>query len=445
MAGFDSFKKVRTIEANFIDHGLSSLSAACKEKGYQVGLIDLRALKGWEHFRQKVQQDDADLYGITSWSLHYRDACECVRIIKESVPHKPVIWGGVHATLNTPQLLSNSSIDYIITGEGEITFLVLLESLSDGSKPPRCVAGERPDLDRIPWADRDLFDCSGELETPMVPDLPIPFVTTNVGRGCPFKCNFCQPAERTVFGNKVRIRSPRNVVDELLYLEERFHFNSFMAHDDLFFLSPRWMMEFCDVHESSGLQKPFICQVRADLMCKFEPVVRRMAEVGFAWAMIGFESGGQRILDLFEKGTTVEQNLKAAKICRKYGIKVWANYMFGAPSETKSEVMDTVRMIWEIEPDHHSPSFFTPTPGSGMADFCEDNDLTVVGDDSSSCRTPIERKIKGVDYDFLEKAIRMAQEGNPKTARGLVKRARRVINGFVKHTWGNIPLCPTSG
>lgn len=440
MTGFDSFKKVRTIEANFIDHGLSSLSAACKEKGYEVGLIDLRALKGWEHFRREVQQDNADIYGITAWSLHYRDACQCVRIIKELVPDKPVIWGGVHATLNTPQLLSNPNIDHIITGEGEITFLTLVESLGEGRKFPRCVAGERPDLDRIPWVDRDLFDCSGELETPMIPDLPTPFVTTNAGRGCPFKCNFCQPAERTVFGNKVRIRSPRNVVDELLYLMERFHFNSFMAHDDLFFLSPRWMREFCDVYEASGLHKPFICQVRADLICKFEPVVRRMAEVGFVWAMIGFESGNQRILDLFEKGTTVEQNLEAARICRKHGIKVWANYMFGAPSETKSEVMDTVRMIWEIEPDHHSPSFFTPTPGSGMADFCDYNDLSFVGGDSSCCRTPIEKKIKGVDYAFLEKAIQMAQEGNPRTRRGVLKRARQVIDGFVKHTWGNIPL-----
>ena len=414
--GFDSFRKHPTVEANFIDHGLASISASAKAHGYPVELIDLRALRDWQHFREVVRDTESPVWGLTAWSLHYPDAVRCIRIIKEERDEARVVLGGVHATLNTRQVAANALVDHIITKEAEISFVRLLRQLEAGESPPRIIQGEPPHLDAIPCIDRDLFDPQGELDTPMVAALPVPFVTTNAGRGCPFRCNFCQPAERIVFGNKVKMRSPQHVVDELRSLRERFRFNSWMAHDDLFFLSSKWMLEFCDRYEAAGLTQPFICQMRADLICKFEPVVRRMAEVGLAWAMIGFESGNQRILDMFEKGTSVAQNLRSAEICRTYGVKVWANIMFGAPTETRAEVLDTVRMVWKIDPDHFSPSFFTPTPGSGMFEVVARQDLAIVDDFKGSARTPNEAKIRGVDYAWLNRVVALAYDGGPPEA-----------------------------
>src|SRR5207237_124871 len=188
LPGFDSFKKRPSVDANFIDHGLASVGAAAKAAGHGVGLIDLRALSGWEHFRSLVRSSDTPVWGITSWSLHYPDAVRAMRVIKEERPEAVI-----------------------------------------------------------------------------------------AGRGCPFKCNFCQPAERMVFGNKAKIRSAQNVVDELLHLRDRYGFRSWMAHDDLFFLNPKWMLEFCDRYQAAGLDQPFICQMRADMICRFEPAVKRMA------------------------------------------------------------------------------------------------------------------------------------------------------------------------
>ncbi len=413
LPGFDSFNKKRTIDANFIDHGLASLSASAKAAGHTVDLIDLRTLRDWQHFRDEVRRRTTTVWGLTSWSLHYPDVVRAIRILKEEHEDAVVILGGVHATIQTRQVASNRLIDHIITQEGEISFVQLLDTLATGEKADRIIIGEGPVLDEIPWVDRDLFDMSGELATPMAPGLPTPFVTTNAGRGCPFKCNFCQPAERAVFGNRVKMRSQRNVVDELRYLKARFNFRSWMAHDDLFFINHRWSREFCVQYKAAGFTDPYICQMRADLMCRYPDVVKQMAECGLAWAMIGFESGSQRVLDLFEKQTTVEENLKAAEICKEYGVKIWANIMFGAPTETREEVMETVRMVWKIEPDHLSSSFFTPTPGSGMAAEVEKKGLTIVDSYSGSCRTPNEAKMKGVDYDWLTKAISLAYEGGP--------------------------------
>lgn len=411
LPGFDSFKKKPTIDANFIDHGLASLSASAKAHGHTVDLIDLRALRDWQHFREEVRRRHTRVWGLTSWSLHYPDVVRAIRILKEEQEEAIVILGGVHATVHTAQVASNRLIDYIITQEGEISFVTLLDQLAAGEQPERMIKGVGPALDDIPWADRDLFDMAGELATPMVPSLPTPFVTTNAGRGCPFKCNFCQPAERAVFGNRVKMRSQRNVIEELRYLKQRFKFRSWMAHDDLFFINHRWSREFCTQYKAAGFTEPYICQMRVDLICRYPDVIQQMAESGLAWAMIGFESGSQRILDMFEKETTVEENLKAAEICKEYGVKVWANIMFGAPTETRTEVTETVRMVWKIRPDHLSTSFFTPTPGSGMADEMEKKGLTMVDAYNGSCRTPNAAKVKDVDYEWLTRAIALAYQG----------------------------------
>lgn len=416
LPGFDSFRKKPTIEANFIDHGLASIGAAAKAKGHHVDLIDLRQLRNWDHFRAEVQRRPSRVWGMTSWSLHYPDAVRAIRIIKEEHEDAIVVLGGVHATIQTQQVAANQLIDHIITQEGELSFPRLLEQLAAGQPADRIIVGEGPVLDDIPWVDRDLFDMSGELVTPMVPGLPTPFVTTNAGRGCPFKCNFCQPAERAVFGNRVKMRSQQNVVGELRALKERFHFKSWMAHDDLFFINHRWTREFCTQYAAAGFTEPYICQMRADLICRYPDVVQQMAETGLAWAMIGFESGNQRILDLFEKETTVEENLRAAEICRTAGVKIWANIMFGAPTETRAEVLDTVRMVWRIKPDHLSTSFFTPTPGSNIAKEVEQKGLIMVDPFNGSCRTPNEAKLKDLDYDWLNKAIRMAHDGGTEAA-----------------------------
>ncbi len=89
--------------------------------------------------------------------------------------------------------------------------------------------------------------------------------------------------------------------------------------------------------------------------------------------------------------------------------------MFGAPDETRSETADTVRMVWKIKPDHLSTSFFTPTPGSGMAAELEQQGLIMVDPYNGSCRTPNEAKVKHVDYDWLNKAVTLAHQGGPES------------------------------
>ncbi|OGL39922.1 MAG: hypothetical protein A3C43_06315 [Candidatus Schekmanbacteria bacterium RIFCSPHIGHO2_02_FULL_38_11] len=399
--GFDSFGK--GMEESWISHGLCLISAYAKKHGFNPGLIDLRRLKGWEHFAEEIKRRSPDAVGITMMSVDYNPAMKCIKIIKEISPDTKVIVGGPHPSIMVDEVKTDRKIDYIITGEGEISFTKLLEEIGSGGSSQRIIEGEKPDLDSLPFADRELF---GDLEFPLpVEGFNPPFVTIIAGRGCIYNCSFCQPAERILFGKKVRRRNVDNVILELNELRKKYNFKSMMIHDDCLTEDRDWVKEFCEKYRENRFTQPFACQTRADIVCNNEDMVKLMADSGLSLYFIGFESGNQRILNFLRKGTKVEHNYRAADICRKYGIKIWANYMFGVPTETKEEVMDTVNMMKAIKPDHYSPAFFTPHHGSDLFAYCEENKLSLIKSHDSFRRNATESKIKGVDYEFLYWAV----------------------------------------
>jgi radical SAM superfamily enzyme YgiQ (UPF0313 family) len=422
IAGYGFESVGRGMEAGWISHGLAHLSAAAKAQGFDVDLIDLRALKGWEHFRAEIATRRPDVVGITMMSVDYNPTIQCLEIIKDTDPGIITVVGGPHPTLALDEMVENANIDYVVTHEGEITFPKLLRAIADRCPPPdKVLVGERPDLDELPFPDRDLFltewrkagYASDSPEDPFVPELPPPFITIIAGRGCKYNCSFCQPAERCLFGRAVRRRSPANIIAELELLRDKYHFNSLMFHDDTLTGDKDWVVEFCRLYQNHGFAQPFFCQSRADIIVRHEDMVRLMANVGCKGYFIGFESGSDRVLKFIRKGTTRQVNLQAARICRRYGIKIWANYMLGLPTETKEEVMETISMLKEIDPDYYSPAFYTPHPGSDLYDYCVEHDLSLITSHDQYRRNPTEVKIKGQDYTFLTWALQESQRRRP--------------------------------
>lgn len=390
-------------EGTFIHHGLCLLSACLKEKAHVVELIDLRRLLDWKHFGAVVNKSNLGVVGITMMSCDYVPAIKCAEIIKRHKPETKVVVGGPHPSIMPEELENDYCVDHILIGEGEISFVKLVEDLEQGKERERIIRGIRPDLDLIPFADRNLFDCA---EEPFVPFLPKPFVTTIAGRGCTYNCSYCQPAERLIFGKGVRRRSVKNVILELKILYNQFSFRSMMIHDDCLTEDIGWVMEFCELYKKAGFDQPFVCQSRPDILSKHEDMVKALKEAGLSLIIVGFESGSDRMLAFLRKGTTVEQNLKAAQICHKYGIKIWANYMLGLPTETKKEQLQTYDMLKKIKPYHCSPAYYTPHPGSDLFEYGLKHNLHLIKNHCSYRRNKYEPKIKGIDYVFLEHILR---------------------------------------
>jgi anaerobic magnesium-protoporphyrin IX monomethyl ester cyclase len=437
--GVDGFNSAgKGMAGGWIGHGLALLSACAKEAGYEVDLIDRRALRDWNHFREEVRRRSPDVAGFGMLSVDFNPAMRGIELVKEVNPDTIVVAGGPHATLAPDEVLSQPLVDHLVLGEGEITFVEMLRQFERGEKVERVVQGKRPVLDQLPYADRDIYldewrKAGYDYDSPEAPlsaeTLP-PFVTIIAGRGCRYNCSFCKPGEDILFGKGVRRRSVPHVIGELKHLRDRYHFQTLMIHDDCLTEDRDWVTQFCDRYEAEGFTQPFWCQARVDHVVRHEDMIQRMAQVGLAGLFLGFESGSDRVLKFIRKGTTVAKNLEAARICRKHGIRIWANYMLGLPTETEEEIRETIAMLKEIDPDYYSPAYYTPYPGNDLYDYCIEHDLSLVKDHDGYSRNPTELKTKGHDPAFLRWALEESQR------RRLRNRVRRRTN-YLLHRYAS--------
>ncbi|MBF0557409.1 MAG: radical SAM protein [Nitrospirae bacterium] len=409
MIGFNSLggNSHDTISINL---GMGYISRYLKNNSdHSADLIDLRDLTGWDHYESELRKREPDIVGVYCNTVNYANSLKSAQIAKGM--GKTVIMGGPHATLAPQSLIDTGFVDHVITGEGEISFLKAVNDIEAGTPLEKIVEGEKiEDLDDIPLPDRDLYNMDRILCGAGIFPYPSRYIGIVASRGCHYNCSFCQPLERKIFGRKIRTRSVKNIIEEVLHVIEKYKASFIMFECDTLTTQKEWALELCREMEKIG-----ICwgaQSRADTID--DELARAMRKAGCMVLFIGFESGSQRMLNLLRKGIKPEHSIKAGKICRDNKLLIFANYMLGMPTETKEDLDMTYDMIREIRPELHSPSYFAPIPGSDLYDYCAEKDLIKVASFEGFVRNPTIEKVKGVDYgtlnEYKEKMLRCKKE-----------------------------------
>lgn len=344
-------------------HGPGMLQAALALSGVEAKVIPLKRLKTWDDFYAVCS--DCDVFTLTIMSRMFPLSKQIARRLKEKFPERKILAGGIHCTVAPQEILACSDFDFVFQGEGEET---LPKFLTDGGlgRDERLIRCETvKDLNLLPYMDRSQYIIPLE-ENCWGPGMMASFLAS---RSCPYRCCFCFPAERNHFG-RYRRRSVEHFIKEIEHVVSTYRPDSIVFHDDTFVLgNEKWEMDFISRYRNIGL--PFWISSRADIVCKKPHIVEALKDVGCYMFSIGFESGSQRILDLMNKGTTVEQNLEAARILANLGLVIYCNIMIGNPTETRAEMIQTYEMVHKMQQmgTHVSVSvaFFSPYPGSQWA------------------------------------------------------------------------------
>ncbi len=363
--------------------GILYISSSLRKAGHKVSLIDLTFNKGLEQLKKAAM--NSDLIGISSTSLIFNNSKKALKAIKTINPNVPCFLGGSHGTLAPADVLT-SGFDYVIIGEGETTIVKLAEKIKkkastkdiDGlafKKNNKIIINPKKTfieyLNTLPFPSRDLWNYDKYFKTGTI---EIGIIAT---RGCPYNCLYCKPMVDKLFGNKIRKRSPKNVVEEIEQITKDYKYlfkrkvKLWFKDDTLTLCGIDWFKEFKRELKKRNIQISWGCHTRVDNVNY--GLLKIMRESGLDHISFGVESGSQKILNYYRKGTTPEQAIKAFKACKKLDIQTFAYFMIGAPIETRDDLEKTYQLIKKIKPDGLDVFTTVPYPGNNLYDLLKKN------------------------------------------------------------------------
>ena len=352
-------------------------------------LVDI--INGW----------NPDLIGMGGLiSANFMDVLRFSELAKKTSSATPLVMGGAHATMYPRDILENcKSIDYLILGEGEVSTVQFVNMLKNKERSFEEIEGFAyregdeiritrrrnfiKDLNTIPMPAYDLINLRDYQEDTSTWHNPknlqikteIPIISS---RSCPHDCNFCASSE--IMGRGWRPRSAKNVVDEIEYLYDQYGQNHFSFMDDNFTLSKSRLLEICNTINQRGLNIQFETHNGVSINTLDDEVIDAMASAGLTRIALPIESGSDYIRNkIMGKNLKREKIFSVLKSLRRYEDQIYARAFFiiGMPEDTKETLMDTYRMIEQLDVEKVHLTNIVPFPGTRVFQQAVEDDLLV--------------------------------------------------------------------
>lgn len=399
---------------NIMPIGHGYVASVAVMDGHRVSVLDLNAerkrplqaspeeISAWVEKRvvATLEQERPDVIGLGGIVTQYSRIRQIARLCKSVDPHVPVILGGGIASSLPVFMVQRLGVDAVVQEEGEVTFSELLHRLEMGATLEgvkgvayRCEngAGEwkyrdnglRPSvksrsagLDALPWPLRTSWPLDevykvnpvGHLnwKTKWIDGAPLEegqFSESMIAsRGCPYAAVACDYCYAAYLGTQYRLRSPKDIVDEMVFLKERYGLTYIHFLDDLMMTDFRWALEFCaelrQRRRETGFEILWGGTCRTNIVAddvirarkeKRPHMLEQAHEVGMRQAGYGVESASPTILKSIDKsGQTVEKMEIAIQETQRIMGYADCSFMIGSPSESRETMRETVEFCKKV-------------------------------------------------------------------------------------------------
>ncbi len=364
-----------------------TLGTILLEKGYKITIIDQRIDENWQKTLDLALKRNPLLIGISCLSgppIHF--GLQISAFVKER-SNIPVVWGGLHPTLEPSTTIEHSLVDMVVLGEAEISLLELVKAFEGNfplskvggliykkngqvlSNPP----GELIPLSEIPPLRFDLVDYTqykqhvyGFREKKTV-------VFIETSRGCSNRCYFCTRSKRQ---SRWRALDPEDTVSRFSYYKNNFNIETFILADENFFVNLKRVEKIVDLMEKENLGIFWDGACRPEYIAKRIDVnlLKRMEKIGFKSVTLGAESGSDRMLKFINKGCTSEDMILANQKLAQANIKPLYVSIVGFPTETVKDIKLTENLVQTLADNNPGATTaivkLIPTPGSVILDEC---------------------------------------------------------------------------
>jgi radical SAM superfamily enzyme YgiQ (UPF0313 family) len=301
--------------------------------------------------RSVIRDHKPAIVALSCFSYNRIACLSIARIAKIIDPSVKVILGGIHPTfLDEQMLLHYSFVDYIVRGEGEVTFHDLVQTLLQG-KDPEFVAGisfrrengvvrtkpriRAESLDSFPPVNFSTFTAQRrkkKFDNNSVNSFPV-----ETSRGCPFSCSFCNTVG--LWGRRVTSRSVDRVIEQIRLVPEQAG-STLLFHDMNFTLNKEYLEVLYAALRRQRINIPWYCVTRIDLVD--EQLLRMMKKAGCAGIFFGVESLSRKILKSIDKKYTPELAIRNINLAANMGLYAQFGFIIGFPGETEETLQELV-------------------------------------------------------------------------------------------------------
>ncbi len=356
--------------------GLLYISAFLEQHGIEHRVFD-STFSSFEELKKEILTNTPDVIGIYANFLTRRNILRIIDFLKEESLLNQIkfVIGGPDVKYSDKEYLGYGA-DYLVIGEGEQTFLELINALEakkgisridgiaykddSGKVKVNNPRSHMRDLNELPFPNRKKIDLSKYLNGWKAKH-GYNSITVNTQRGCSFSCNWCSHA---VYGDTYRRRSAKSVVDELVEIQKDYNPDSIWFVDDVFTMSERWLTAFAEELKSRDVKLSYECISRADRLN--ENVIKTLYNSGCEMIWIGAESGSQKVIDLMNRRVDVNQVREMIQLASKQGIKTGTFIMLGYPGETEEDILETIKHLKIANPDIFTINTAYPIRGTHL-------------------------------------------------------------------------------
>jgi radical SAM superfamily enzyme YgiQ (UPF0313 family) len=346
---------------------------------YEVVIVDARVDPNAES-TVLAHIGEAVCLGITVLTgAPISDALTVSRAAKRARPELTVVWGGWHPSMFSRECLSESSVDVTVRGQGEETFVDIVERLAQGRSLEDCAGctvrladGSLRENPARPLAQVDKFRAHdyGLIPVERYYELKgkrqLDYISS---QGCNFRCAFC--SDPFVYGRKWVGLEPVRMAMRLKELWDRYRFDDVNFQDETFFTKAGRVEALADRIVHSGMKITWAATMRADQGVRLPPAVwQRCKDSGLRRLLVGVESGSNEVLKRIRKDIKIEQVYETAETMLKYGIAGHFPFIVGFPDESDENVQASLycaKKLRAMSPDFLTPIYyFKPYPGSAL-------------------------------------------------------------------------------
>ena len=352
--------------------GIGYLSSMLATHNYEVDIINIRSER--QQIIQKIKDAEPLIVGFSLiFQFHlplFRDLARDLRV-NNVKSHFTV--GGHYPSLRYHDTLTLiPEMDSIVRFEGEYTICELANCLQTGKnwkgidgiayrKNGRPISNKlRPmidNLDALPFPMRrnqTEFNCMG-----------VNYVTILASRGCIRNCSFCSVRKfyTTPPGKIRRTRTPKNVIEEMIFLNSKYGTKIFLFQDDDFILpgnvGRKWINEFLRELDKNGLNNSIIWKISCRVDEINADLIQDMISRGLFLVYFGLESGNDVGLSLLNKEITISDSIRAIELLKRLGVNYEYGFMLFDPSSTFDLVRKNINFLRRICGDGSAPIVLT--------------------------------------------------------------------------------------